>query len=357
MSDLIDDVFSGRPNPPSSSRTESASCSRGCGRHARPRKGDRPCSTSPLGYCGIIIHATGRRPRGVYDFVVSIGLGPEGGSDEDDSQDFCLRQHSGRSPLSSGTSPTCRASSCASSGASSSSGRSGQPPPAIHWPVRPVCPCGPSTSRAGGTCPPGSRTTTVTTTGRTVRTELVLASPKGCQATYSSLTLRVGAACRDRDEVIASPGADNKYLNEDIRRRRARGGTPYDCSGRDATAGGPTSRADPGDQPRQLEPGRSPIRGRRPRPIHRLLHVYGRDAWARQDQLFRASVRGRFAALGAPRPGLAGYGCCSPRGSPAPPTRFRATGRLTVPRLRRLGLPRLLAACPGRARVERVVGW
>ena len=125
------DVFSGRPNP---SVVVEGPEERELLQRLRPtreakRKEIAPFDESALGYRGIIIHATGRRPRGVpaeLRVVSGIGLGLEGafGIEDEGLEDFVCGS-TGPFRLSSGTSPTCRASSCASGGASSSSGRSG----------------------------------------------------------------------------------------------------------------------------------------------------------------------------------------------------------------------------------------
>jgi hypothetical protein len=214
------DVFSGRPNP---SIVAEGPEERELLQRLRPtreakRKEIAPFDESALGYRGIIIHATGRRPRGVpaeLRVVSGIGLGPEGafGIEDEGLEDFVCGSTGPFRPLF-GDKPDLSRFLVRERRRFIEWWATWQPPTEIHWPVKPVCPCGPLYEPGWWNVPARQPYNNCYNYGTNVRTNTFAQPGRAAGAMYSSLTCASVRPAAIADELIDSPGADNKCPNE-----------------------------------------------------------------------------------------------------------------------------------------------
>ena len=87
-------------------------------------------------------------------------------------------------------------------------------PPKVRWPVRPVCACGPLYEPLWWNVPPRQPYNNCYNYGTNVRTNTFAQPGRAAGAMYSALTCASVTPAAVADELIDSPGADNKCPKE-----------------------------------------------------------------------------------------------------------------------------------------------
>lgn len=217
---LTIDVFSGRPNPSVVVRgSEEAELLE----RLRPRRGAQSKETAPfaesgLGYRGIIIHADGRRPRGVpadLRIVNGFGIADEASfviADEG-FEDFVCGSTGPFLPLF-GDEPRIPELLRRELRRYRKYWDDWHVPPKVVWPVRPVCPCGPLYEPGWWNVPARQPFNNCYNYGTNVRTNTFAQPGQAAGAMYGALTCASVKPAAVADELIDSPGSDNKCPKE-----------------------------------------------------------------------------------------------------------------------------------------------
>jgi hypothetical protein len=214
------DVFSGRPNP---SVVVDGPEERELLERLRPAREARrseaaPFDESALGYRGIIIHAVGRRPRGVpadLRVVNRLALGEQGayGIADEAFEDFVCGSTGPFRPVF-GDDPKLPGFLRKELRRVRDHWGTWTRPPHIVWPVRPVCPCGPLYEPAWWNVPARQPFNNCYNYGTNVRTNTYAQPGLAAGAMYASLTCPAVKTAAVADELIDDPGADNKCPKE-----------------------------------------------------------------------------------------------------------------------------------------------
>lgn len=214
------DVFSGRPNPSVVVRgpEEAELLQRLRPAREAKRRETAPFSESALGYRGVLVQVEGRRPRGMpAEFRVVNGLGiaerTSFGVADEGFEDFVCGSTGPFRPLL-GDEPKLPDFLGRELRRYRDFWDTWRTPPRIHWPIRPVCPCGPLYEPTWWNVPSRQPYNNCYNYATNVRTNTYAQPGLAAGAMYSALTCASVKPAAVADELIDDPGADNKCPKE-----------------------------------------------------------------------------------------------------------------------------------------------